>query len=220
MQPYARATAAEHRVKRASSISPNQRTEQVSFSVLSDPMESCAAPLPCCRPNDGRWRRGSTARTRRKKSMVQPTHGLSCAGMGARQDKCVAGVCRQRPPYIEPFSRTFPQSAISPRIFPCLSLGHSLWCFSRALRHSAFCFTLRAPFGSGFPNKKSPAQSTRGCGPKNRRDFFFGASSERHAFGAWERGTSRRFAQECPEDNPGKYKQGETPWHATKTKSR
>jgi hypothetical protein len=35
----------------------------------------------------------------------------------------------------------------------------------------------------------------------------------------WERGTSRRFAQECPEGNPGKYKQGETQWHSTKTKS-
>ena len=30
---------------------------------------------------------------------------------------------------------------------------------------------------------------------------------------------SRRFAQECPEGNPGKYKQGETQWHSTKTKS-
>jgi hypothetical protein len=30
---------------------------------------------------------------------------------------------------------------------------------------------------------------------------------KKHAFGAWERGTSRRFAQECPEGNPGKYKQ-------------
>ena len=33
----------------------------------------------------------------------------------------------------------------------------------------------------------------------------------------WERGTSRRFAQECPEGIPGKYKQGETQWHYTKT---
>ena len=37
--------------------------------------------------------------------------------------------------------------------------------------------------------------------------------------GTWERGTSRRFAQECPEGDPGKYKQGETQWHSTKTKS-
>jgi hypothetical protein len=28
---------------------------------------------------------------------------------------------------------------------------------------------------------------------------------------------SRRRAQECPEGNPGKYKQGETQWHSTKT---
>jgi hypothetical protein len=28
---------------------------------------------------------------------------------------------------------------------------------------------------------------------------------------------SRRFAQECPEGNPGKYKQGELTWHSTKT---
>jgi hypothetical protein len=30
---------------------------------------------------------------------------------------------------------------------------------------------------------------------------------------------SRRFAQECPEGTPGKYKQGETSWHSTKTRS-
>jgi hypothetical protein len=28
---------------------------------------------------------------------------------------------------------------------------------------------------------------------------------------------SRRFAQECPEDNPGKYNQGEKQWHSTPT---
>lgn len=42
---------------------------------------------------------------------------------------------------------------------------------------------------------------------------------KKHAFGTRERGTSRRFAQECPEGNPGKYRQGETQWHSTKTKS-
>jgi hypothetical protein len=30
---------------------------------------------------------------------------------------------------------------------------------------------------------------------------------------------SRRFAQECPEGNPGKYNQGEKQWHSTKTRS-
>ncbi|MEA2259866.1 MAG: hypothetical protein QOJ51_2691 [Acidobacteriaceae bacterium] len=41
------------------------------------------------------------------------------------------------------------------------------------------------------------------------RVFFFGASAESTSR-PWERGTSRRFAQECPESNPGEYKQGET----------
>ena len=58
------------------------------------------------------------------------------------------------------------------------------------------------PSGLGFQTKNFPAAAA----PAGR-DFFFGASAERHTFGTWERGTSRRFAQECPEGNPGKYKQ-------------
>jgi len=47
----------------------------------------------------------------------------------------------------------------------------------------------------------------------------FSEPSVKAPLGTWERGTSRRFAQECPEGNPGKYKQGETQWHSTKTTS-
>jgi hypothetical protein len=47
----------------------------------------------------------------------------------------------------------------------------------------------------------------------------FPEPSAKAPLGTWERGTSRRFAQECPEGNPGKYKQGETQWHSTKTTS-
>jgi hypothetical protein len=205
-------------VKRAPSISPNRRPAQVSFCPHRF-SGSCAARLPRYRPRSSRWDGRSKATMRRKKSMVQPTHGLSCAGLVARQDKCGWRLAVGASFHIALQQKIF-HSAPSLPYFPCLSLGHSLRCFSRARRHSAFCFALRAPFGSGFPNKKSSAQSTRGSGPKTWRDFFFGASSERHAFGTWERGTSRRFAQECPEGNPGKYKQGETPWHSTKTKSR
>jgi len=43
----------------------------------------------------------------------------------------------------------------------------------------------------------------------------FSEPSAKAPLGTWERGTSRRFAQECPEGNPGKYKQGETQWHST-----
>ena len=47
----------------------------------------------------------------------------------------------------------------------------------------------------------------------------FSEPSVKAPLGTWERGTSRRFAQECPEGNPGEYKQGETQWHSTKTTS-
>jgi hypothetical protein len=73
------------------------------------------------------------------------------------------------------------------------------------------------PVGLGFHTKISRATYAR-LRPKVRARFFFGASAESTSR-PWERGTSRRFAQECPEGNPGKYKQGETPWHSTKTKS-
>jgi hypothetical protein len=40
-----------------------------------------------------------------------------------------------------------------------------------------------------------------------RRKKRFSEPSENASLGTWERGTSRRFAQECPEGNSGKYKQ-------------
>lgn len=64
--------------------------------------------------------------------------------------------------------------------------------------------------------QKSPAQQTRGYGPECGRDFS-SEPPQKARLRPWERGTSRRFAQECPEGIPGKYKQGETQWHSTKT---
>jgi hypothetical protein len=46
-----------------------------------------------------------------------------------------------------------------------------------------------------------------------------GPHSKKCTLGTWERDTSRRFAQECPEGNPGKYNQGELTWLSTKTRS-
>jgi hypothetical protein len=204
----------QERCGRASSDSG----EIVAFFPSSILRGHVAVCLPLRRPEScpSRGRERGTMRNSRRSGSL--TRGSSRARLGAEQDYGWRLTAKAS------LHRALRQSISVKRhfspYFPCLSLGHSLRCFSRALWHSAFCFALRVPFGSGFPNKKSLAQNTRGSGPKNRRDFFFGASSERHAIGAWERGTSRRFAQECPEGNPGKYKQGETPWHATKTKSR
>ena len=42
---------------------------------------------------------------------------------------------------------------------------------------------------------------------KNKNAKRFSEPSVKAPLGTWERGTLRRFAQECPEGNPGKYKQ-------------
>ncbi len=42
---------------------------------------------------------------------------------------------------------------------------------------------------------------------KNKSAKRFSEPSVKAPLGTWERGTLRRFAQECPEGNPGKYKQ-------------
>ncbi len=70
------------------------------------------------------------------------------------------------------------------------------------------------PAGLGFQRKNLPAAAAQITG-----EIFSSEPPQKAHLGTWERGTSRRFAQECPEGNPGKYKQGETPWHSTKTKS-
>ena len=67
--------------------------------------------------------------------------------------------------------------------------------------------------GSAFTAFK---KSFRQISAKNADEKIF-RTFRKSAAWPWERGTSRRFAQECPEGNPGKYKQGETQWHSTKT---
>jgi hypothetical protein len=93
------------------------------------------------------------------------------------------------------------------RIFPAhpRSLASVLYPRPAARRVSA---SAMPPFGLRL--------SENLCATNAKR---FSEPSAKAPLGTWERGTSRRFAQECPEGNPGKYKQGETQWHSTKTTS-
>jgi hypothetical protein len=104
------------------------------------------------------------------------------------------------------------------RIFPAhpRSLAR---CLSRARRHSAFCFALSGALRVWVSKQKSPAQHARGCGPYGR-DFSSEPPQKDTPSALGSGAHSRRFAQECPEGNPGKYKTGETQWHSTKTRSR
>ena len=49
---------------------------------------------------------------------------------------------------------------------------------------------------------------------RGRKDFP--NLPKKHAFGLGSGAHSRRFAQECPEGNPGKFNQEKLTWHFTK----
>ena len=94
------------------------------------------------------------------------------------------------------------------RIFPAhpRSLAR---CLSRARRHGASLLrTSCALRVSAF--RKSFVQRTQKDFPNLPKKTPLGLGSGAH---------SRRFAQECPEGNPGKYNQGEKQWRSTKTRS-
>jgi len=88
----------------------------------------------------------------------------------------------------------------------------------------------RTPFGSGFPNKNLPRYK-RAAAAQNAGEIFLRSLHRNHAFGLGsgahshptthrtcveDPGISRRFAQECPEGNPGKFNQEKLTWHFTK----
>jgi hypothetical protein len=94
-----------------------------------------------------------------------------------------------------PSRQAFPSSADSP-VFSLLTSGHSLGAGPAPGGASMFCFK---PFGSGFPTTNFPRKGHAGNFlPDPPQKAHLGLGSGAH---------SRRFAQECPGGNPGKYKQ-------------
>lgn len=142
-----------------------------------------------------------------------PTFCFWSRGHGQQQRivpllSCCDGVVMQMP-----FRKNVSVESHLSRIFPAHSRSLAR-CLSRALRHvDVLLRPYGRPVGLGFQIKNLPSATAPG-GPR----FFFGAAAESTSR-PWERGTSLRFAQECPESNPGKYKQGETRWHSTPTTS-
>jgi hypothetical protein len=143
------------------------------------------------------------------------------------KDRVFAGACAEAS--TEPFGAVHPLSAFvavldgqrTQRSVCCLVATASLYSHP-----SGECFH-RAPILPYFPC--SPSVTRLGaypapCGncaalllrlsenlfdkaPHKTRTKRFSEPSAKALLGTWERGTSRRFAQECPEGNPGKYKQ-------------
>ena len=128
--------------------------------------------------------------------------------LGAREDRSI----RRRVTMASSVSIQLQQGVSVKRhpssYFPCLP------SVTRFGAYPAPCGTARLCFGLSAALRVSAFRKSL-CKDRKR----FSEPSEKAPLGTWERGTSRRFAQECPEGNPGKYKQGETQWHSTKTKS-
>ncbi len=97
--------------------------------------------------------------------------------------------------------------------FPCLPSVTRFGAYPAPVGTRRSASSYGRPPGLGFQTKNLPAASAL------RARFFLWSLRRKSRLRPWERGTSRRFAQECPEGNPGKYKRGETQWHSTKTKS-
>jgi hypothetical protein len=104
-----------------------------------------------------------------------------------------------------------------------VSVKRHLSCIFPAHPRSLALVLIPSPAARRVSASASPPSGLRfsenlfGKPPQRTRTKRFSEPSVKAPLGTWERGTSRRFAQECPEGNPGKYKQGETQWHSTKT---
>ncbi len=180
-----------------------------SLSAFDSELERCSSPsIPLPRLRSFAWRNSED------NAVPLEEHGSPTLCFSSRVhddnesfccDAVADGVLMEMP-----FRTIFRQRAISP-IFSLLTLGHSLGAYPAPCGTSMFCFTLRVPGGSGFPNKKSPC----GYGPKNGRDFFFGASTESTSR-PWERGTLASLRAGVSREQSGQIQTGETQWHSTK----
>jgi len=192
---------------------PLRRCGRDGLFLLSIRSWSGAARLPFRRPGVGPSH-GGIRRTMRyqSKNMVHSLSAFRAEYVASDNESFCCDAVADGVLMEMPFRKNVSVESHLSCIFPAHSRSLAR-CLSRARRHvDVLLRPYGRPAGLGFQTKNLPC----GCGPKYGRDFFFGASAESTSR-PWERGTSRRFAQECSESNPGKYKQGETPWHSTKT---
>lgn len=88
------------------------------------------------------------------------------------------------------------------RIFPAHPRSLASVLVPRPAAHRCSASHCVRPAGLGFQTKNLPAAAAQSTG-----EIFSSEPPQKAHLGTWERGTSRRFAQECPEGIPGKYKQ-------------
>lgn len=186
-------------------ISQSLKEVSLPFALAAPTLEPCSSPYnPSPRGRSFAWQDAEDNTDHRRawfthSPLLQPNTWRAAANgsLAARSQRRPSGDGLQESVFIERhLSQIFPAH---PR-----SLAR---CFSRARRHSAFCFGFAALKGFGF-QKIFCAKSAKKISRTFRKSTPSALGSGAH---------SRRFAQECPEGNPGKSKQEKFQWHSTKT---
>jgi hypothetical protein len=115
------------------------------------------------------------------------------------RSNCTPGKLHQRLRAGNPSDRCLRRPPSLP-YFPCLPSVTRVGAYPTPCGASMFCFALAGALRVWVSKENLPA-ATALAG-----EIFLGASAESTSR-PWEWGASRRFAQECPEGNTGKYKQ-------------
>ena len=146
-------------------------------------------------------------------------------------------VARSASLYRRPSDKCFHRAPILP-YFPCSPSVTRFGAYPAPGGTTRLCFGFTTPLrkdrASGTPDftalrvsafRKSFVRRTQKDFPNLPKKAPLGLGSGAHSHPTTHKscvgdpGISRRFAQECPEGNPGKYNQGEKQWRSTKTRS-
>jgi hypothetical protein len=161
----------------------------------------------------------SFARRKAGHAVVGSPHWLPAVGRsGARQSRCHCWLVATTSLYTDALQTDVPVERQSP-VFPRLSLGHSLRCFSRARRHSAFCFALSGALRVWVSKEKISRATTRDFGPQCGRDFCLRSLRRKTRLRHLGAGHLASLRARVSRVTFGQIQTGEMTWHSTKTRS-
>jgi hypothetical protein len=181
---------------------------QYVFSCLCRPRSEAVQPsFDSAAPVHGLRMAGWEGRCETSERAVHPRSAFAAGSMANDRSWFHRRVVATASLYRRPSDKCFHKAPILP-YFPCSpSVTRSVLIPRPSARRGS---ASASPPSRVSVFKKSCVQRTQKDFPNLPKKTPLGLGSGAH---------SRRFAQECPDGNPGKYNQGETSWHSTKTKS-
>ena len=180
------------RMQTLTRTSQSRREAGLLLAFAAPGLEPCSSPSTPS-PKDRFFAWEDAEASRELFGAVHPRSAFVAGPNSQRAQMFIRGLVATASLYRRPSDRCFHRAPSLP-YFPC---SPSVTRFSA---YPAPCGTARLCF---FGFQKIFSTTSR----KERGKKRFPEPSENASLGTWERGTSRRFAQECPEGNSGKYKQ-------------